>query len=96
MTREKFAEKIGWATIAWIGGVINVGAMLPQFWSLVSTHETAGLAVEMLWIYLLTQTIFALQVFFRRDPMLMWCLGLSGGITTINIVLIYWYRSVSG
>jgi uncharacterized protein with PQ loop repeat len=74
-------------------GLVNVAAMLPQLYQLVTTHKTEGLNVLMFWIYLIIQIAFSLQGFFRRDQMLMWCLGLSALVTAANIFCIYLFSS---
>ena len=87
MTREEVARRIGWKHIIWTAGLVNVVAMLPQTWYLFRTHETAGLAIEMIFIYLAVQTAFCLHGFFKRDKMLFWCLGSSAVVSTVTIAL---------
>jgi len=77
MTREEIAKKIHWSKIIWTFGIINVTAMLPQLWSIVTTRNVEGLALSMFGIYFAVQIAFSLQGFFTRDKVLMWCLGLS-------------------
>lgn len=92
MTREQFARKIRWNQIFWFIGIVNVTAQLPQTWKLVTTHITEGLALEMFLIYLLTQTGFALEGFFRRNRTMVVTLGLSAMVTIANITLFLVYR----
>ena len=89
MTREQFAEKIGWSKIIWFMGLVNVAAMLPQLYQLITTRQTQGLNVGMFWIFLAVQVAFSLQGYFRRDQMLMWCLGLSATVSTAIIFSFY-------
>jgi uncharacterized protein with PQ loop repeat len=87
MTREVIAKKIRWSRIIWTFGLINVIAMMPQLWQIVVTRKTDDLNLGMIWIYFAVQVAFSLQGFFRRDKMLMWCLGLSAIISMIIILI---------
>jgi len=95
MTRESVAQLIHWNLIIWAFGIVNVVAMLPQLAKLVRTKETKGLSTGMFWIYFWIQVAFSFQGFFRRDEMLMWCLGLSAVVSITIIVLIYRYRKAA-
>jgi uncharacterized protein with PQ loop repeat len=92
MTREEVAERIRWSRIIWLAGIVNVGAMLPQLWQIIKTHETKGLSLGMVGIYFFIQIAFSLQGFFRRDKMLMWCLGLSALVSAIIISMVVYLR----
>lgn len=92
MTREQFAQLIHWSWIIWAFGIVNVWAMVPQLRRLLRTHETKGLEPKMFWIYFSVQVALSLEGFFRRNTMLMCCLGLSAGVSMWIIVLIYRYR----
>ena len=45
MTREEFAEKIGWKWIIGLFGLINIGAMIPQLWFIIRDQNVKGLSV---------------------------------------------------
>lgn len=92
MTREEFAAKIRWPWVIWSFGFVNVTAMLPQLWKLITTQVTEGLSVPMFLIYLSTQIAFALDGFFKRNNVLLVCLGLSALINLIVISLILYFR----
>lgn len=92
MTREDIARKIRWNTIIWIVGFVNVGAMLPQLYQIIKTHEVQALSLQMFMIYFLIQVAFSLEGYFRRNAMLKWCLGLSALITFTVICLILRFR----
>lgn len=92
MTREEVAKKIRWDVIIWTAGLANVGAMLPQLYQIIKTRNVEGLALEMFVIYFVLQVAFSLQGFFRRDKMLMVCLGLSAVVSAIIISLVLYLR----
>jgi uncharacterized protein with PQ loop repeat len=86
--REELARIIHWPFIIWLAGIINVGAMLPQLYKIWSTHSSKDVSEEMIWIYLVIQIAFSLQGYFRRDRMLMICLGLSAVVSAVTIMSI--------
>lgn len=92
MTREKIAKKIRWDSIIWTAGLVNVGAMLPQLYQIAKTRSVAGLSLGMFVIYFFIQVAFSLQGFFRRDKMLMVCLGLSAVVSATIIGLVLFLR----
>lgn len=92
MTREQIAKKIRWDGIVWTAGLVNVGAMLPQLCQIVKTRNVEGLSLEMFVIYFFIQVAFSLQGFFRRDKMLMICLGLSAVVSAAIIGLVLFLR----
>lgn len=92
MTRQEFAKKIHWEAIIWTAGLVNVIAMLPQLWQLVTAKVTEGLSVGMFCIYFVVQICFCLEGYFKRNKMLFWCLGLSAVVTACIIALIFHYR----
>lgn len=93
MTREEFAKKIRWDVIIWTAGLVNVGAMLPQLYQILKTRNVEGVSLEMFIIYFFLQVAFSLQGFFRRDKMLMVCLGLSAVVSTVIIGLVVYLRA---
>lgn len=92
MNREQFAKRIRWSKIIWLVGLVNVVAMLPQLWQIVSTQQSRDVSLPMIVLYLLVQIFFSLQGFFTRDRMLMICLGLSAGVSLATIVAALIYR----
>lgn len=96
LTREQFAEKIRWPYITWFFGILNVTAMTPQLLKLLQTHETKGLALEMFILYGVIQIAFALDGYFKRNKVLMVCLGLSAIVSATIIGLILYYRQLGG
>jgi len=66
--------------------------MLPQLWQIISTHKTEGLSLGMFWIYFLIQIALSLQGYFRRDKMLMWCMGFSAFVSVTIITTVLYYR----
>lgn len=88
MTREQFAKRIRWPFIIWSAGIVNVSAMLPQLVKIVRTRNVEGLALEMFVIYLCIQVAFCLEGYFRRNRMLMVCLGLSAAVSATIIALV--------
>ena len=93
MTREEFANKFHWSRIIWIFGLINVVAMLPQLWQIITTHETAGLNLGTIWTYFVIQTALSINGFIRRDTMLMWCFGLSAAVSMAIIAVTLYLRN---
>ena len=92
MTREDVAKKIRWDAIIWTAGLVNVGAMLPQLYQILRTHNVQALSLQMFVLYFLIQVAFSLQGYFRRDSMLKWCLGLSAVVSLTIICLILYFR----
>ena len=92
MTREKFAKKIHWDKVMWTAGLVNVVAMLPQLHQIVTTRNVAGLSLGMFVTYFLIQASFSLQGYFRRDKMLMVCLGLSAVVNATIISLMLYLK----
>jgi len=88
MRREEFAKKIHWSFIFWIIGFVNVGAMFPQLWKIISTKNIEGLAIEMFLIYFLVQIVFSAEGYFKRNYTLFVCLGLSALVSAIIIFFI--------
>jgi len=95
MTREEVAKKIRWSWIIWTAGIVNVGAMLPQLYKLITTQQTEGLALEMFLIYFGIQIAFSLEGYFTRNRMLMVCLGLSAVVSAVIIGLVLYLRHFS-
>jgi|SRR3989344_5431157 len=93
MTREQFAELIHWTTIIWFIGFVNVVAMLPQLVDIVRTRETRGLSLKMISTYAVIQIAFSIQGYFRRDTMLMVCLGLSALVSLSILVIVMRIRN---
>ena len=93
MTREEVAKKIRWDVIIWTAGLVNVGAMLPQLYQIFKTRNVEGVSLEMFVIYFFLQVAFSLQGFFRRDKMLMVCLGLSAVVSAVIIGLVVYLRA---
>ncbi len=91
MTREEFAKKIRWPLIIWIFGFVNVAAMLPQLYKILSSKNVEGLSIEMFITYFFVQVAFSLDGYFKRNTVLMVCLGISALISAsiISMFLIY-------
>ena len=87
MTREEVAKKIHWDRIIWTVGLVNMVAMLLQLYQIVTTRNVAGLSLGMFVTYFLIQVAFSLQGYFRRDKMLMVCLGLSAVVICLVLYL---------
>lgn len=92
MTRGDVARKIRWPAIIWTAGIVNVAAMLPQLLKILQTRNIEGLSLSMFVIYLLIQIAFSLEGYFKRNKMLMVCLGLSAVVSSIIIVLMLTLR----
>ena len=92
MTRDEVAKAIRWNSIIWTAGLVNVGAMLPQLHQIITTRKVEDLSLGMFVIYFFIQVAFSLQGFFRRDKMLMVCLGLSAVVSAIIISLVVYLR----
>lgn len=88
MTRDQVAKKIRWTFIIWLAGLVNVCAMLPQLVKILQTKNVEGLAIWMFFIYFGVQVCFSLEGYFKRNTMLMVCLGLSAMVTATIISLV--------
>ena len=86
MTREHFAELIGWSYLIAGFGILNIGAMLPQLIKILRTRNVEGLSLLMICIYLIVQVAFSLHGFFHHDATQTWSLGLSAVISLTIIV----------
>lgn len=89
MTREEFASKIRWSWIIWFFGIVNVAAMAPQLYEILKNQSVQGLSIWMFVIYFLVQVAFSLEGFFKRNVMLMVCLGVSASISLTIISLFF-------
>jgi len=92
MTREEFSQKIGWPTIIWILGLINVGTMLPQLWQIIATHKTEGISLTFFSLACFMQSAYGLHGYFTKDKMLMWTMFLSAGVTATIIGTVWYLR----
>lgn len=95
MTREELSKKIHWPWIIWTAGIVNVVAMLPQLYKLITTQQTEGLALGMFWMYFGIQVSFSLEGYFTRNRMLMTCLGLSAIVSAAIIVQVVYLRHLA-
>lgn len=93
MRREEVARRIHWAQIIWLAGIVNIGAMLPQLYTILTSRKTENLNMNMFWIYFLIQICFSIEGYFTRNRMLMWCLGLSALVSLTIIVSVNIIRS---
>ncbi|MDD5749490.1 MAG: PQ-loop domain-containing transporter [Patescibacteria group bacterium] len=91
MKREEFATRFHWSKMVWLGGIMNVAAMLPQLISLIKTKETAGLSIAMFYIFLVVQIIFATQGYFTRSKAQLITMVLSAMESILIIILISSY-----
>jgi len=92
MTREEFAKKIHWPLIIWTAGLVNVTAMLPQLYQIIKTHNVQGLSIGMFLIFFSVQVCMAMEGYFKRNRMLLVCIGLSACISGTIIGLIIYYH----
>ena len=92
LKRERIAQKIRWQVIIWIVGLVNVAAMLPQLYRILTTHKTEALSIEMFVLYGVIQLALSLDGFFKRNTMLMVCMGLSSLVSTSIIGCIIYFR----
>ena len=96
MTREDVARAIHWEVIIWIAGVVNVGAMVPQLYKIIETRNVDGLALPMFVTYLCVQVALSLDGYFKKNKMLMVCLGLSAVVSVTIILSILYLRYFAG
>jgi uncharacterized protein with PQ loop repeat len=92
MTREEYAQKIGWPKIMFWAGLLNPLALVPQLYSIASTGNVSGVSLPMLGLFLIIQISFTLNGFFQRDKAVMISMGASVPLTTSIIVLVLLYR----
>ena len=90
--REEIAKKIRWPFIIWLIGFVNVAAMLPQLYQIMTTKNVAGLSLTMFAIYFLIQVAFSLEGYLKRNRMLMVCMGLSALVSVSIIALVMYLR----
>ncbi len=96
MTRDLIAKKIHWSFIIWLAGMVNVTAMLPQLVRIIRTRNIAGLSLAMFVLYFLVQVAFSIEGFFKKNRMLMVCMGLSAVVSGMIIVLVTYLRHFGG
>lgn len=92
MTREKLAEKIHWKFIIWVVGIVNPFFMIPQLWSVWTTHNVSGISVLTLTILFLIQSGFSIHGFFLRDRPLMWSNAAAALVTAITALSVTYLR----
>jgi uncharacterized protein with PQ loop repeat len=96
VTRDLIAKRIRWSFIIWLAGMVNVTAMLPQLVRIIRTRNIEGLALAMFVLYFLVQVAFSIEGFFRRNRMLMVCMGLSAVVSGTIILLVTYLRHFGG
>lgn len=96
MTRDLIAKKIHWSFIIWLAGMVNVTAMLPQLVRIIRTRDIEGLSLAMFVLYFLVQVAFSMEGFFKKNGMLMVCMGLSAVVSGMIIVLVTYLRHFGG
>ena len=96
MTRDLIAKRIHWSFIIWLAGMVNVTAMLPQLVRIIRTHNIASLSLAMFVLYFLVQVAFSIEGFFKKNRMLMVCMGLSAVVSGLIIVLVTYLRHFGG
>ena len=96
MTRDLIAKRIHWSLIIWLTGMVNVTAMLPQLVRIIRTRDVAGLSLAMFVLYFLVQVAFSIEGFFKKNRMLMVCMGLSAVVSGMIIVLVTYLRHFGG
>ena len=90
--REDIAKKIRWPFIIWLVGFVNVGAMLPQLYQIITTKSIEGLSLSMFAIYMAIQVAFSLEGYFKRNTMLTVCMGLSALVSAVIISIVTYLR----
>jgi uncharacterized protein with PQ loop repeat len=76
--------------------MVNVTAMLPQLVRIIRTRNIAGLSLAMFVLYFLVQVAFSIEGFFKKNRMLMVCMGLSAVVSGMIIVLVTYLRHFGG
>ncbi len=71
-------------------------AMLPQLVRIIRTRNIAGLSLAMFVLYFLVQVAFSIEGFFKKNRMLMVCMGLSAVVSGMIIVLVTYLRHFGG
>jgi uncharacterized protein with PQ loop repeat len=96
VTRDLIAKRIHWSFIIWLAGMVNVTAMLPQLVRIIRTRNIASLSLAMFVLYFLVQVAFSIEGFFKKNRMLMVCMGLSAVVSGLIIVLVTYLRHFGG
>jgi MtN3 and saliva related transmembrane protein len=96
MTRDLIARRVHWSFIIWLAGMVNVTAMLPQLVRIIRTRNTEGLSLAMFVLYFLVQIAFSIEGFFKKNRMLMVCMGLSAIVSGTIILLVTFLRRFGG
>ncbi len=96
MTRDLIAKRIHWSFIIWLAGMVNVTAMLPQLVWIIRTRNIEGLSLAMFVLYFLVQVAFSIEGFFKKNRMLMVCMGLSAIVSGTIILLVTYLRHFGG
>jgi hypothetical protein len=89
MTREQFAEKIRWPIIFAFIGFVNVIAMVPQLWQIITTREVGGISLTTYAIYWGIQVGFGVDGFFKRNNTMVASLMMTTSIITSVLYLRY-------
>jgi len=96
VTRDLIAKRIHWAFIIWLAGFVNVTAMLPQLARIIRTRDIEGLSLAMFVLYFIVQVAFSIEGFFKKNRMLMVCMGLSAVVSGTIILLVAYLRHFGG
>jgi uncharacterized protein with PQ loop repeat len=96
VTRNLIAKRIHWSFIIWLAGMVNVTAMLPQLARIIRTRDIEGLSLAMFVLYFFVQVAFSIEGFFKKNRMLMVCMGLSAVVSGTIILLVAYLRHFGG
>src|SRR5260370_38283650 len=76
--------------------MVNVKGRLPQLVRIIRTRNIEGLSLAMFVLYFLVQVAFSIEGFFKKNRMLMVCMGLSAVVSSVIIGLVTYLRHFGG
>jgi uncharacterized protein with PQ loop repeat len=93
MIKEVFAQSAAWKYFAWVVCIVGVGSMLPQLLKIILTRKVDDLSPLAFGIVYVSQLVYCVDGYFRRNRMLMVCMGSGSQITLAIIILYYLWRT---
>ncbi len=93
MTRELFMDYVYWSHFMWLVGVLNPCMILPQFYSIWKTRETAGISIPFFGILVFLQYAFSMHGFLIRDNTIFYSNFVAGSATLATLLSVVYHRS---
>lgn len=92
MTRKGFREHRFWSRFMICMGIANVGAMLPQLYTIIDQRSAHGVSLAMYVYCFFIQAVFGFDAWLHGNRRFMICMIMALTVTTAIIASIIHYR----